>query len=111
MVSKVNGTLPAEELPRLSGQGGKRYGAARFVLDVSKPGKVSLKLSGKLANLDLFVDEDVAYAQALLAAGVPAELHVYPGAFHGSATAIPDAEISRRWRADETDALRRALGV
>jgi acetyl esterase/lipase len=33
--------------------------------------------------LDLFLDEDVTYAQRLLRAGVPTELHVYPGAFHG----------------------------
>ncbi len=33
--------------------------------------------------LDLFRDEDIAYAQRLLAAGVPTELHVWPGAFHG----------------------------
>ena len=48
--------------------------------------------------MDLFVDEDIAYAQALLAANVPVELHVYPGAFHGSANLAPNAEISKRWR-------------
>ena len=40
---------------------------------------------------DLFLDEDVSYAQALLTAGVPTELHVYPGAFHGSPNSVPDA--------------------
>lgn len=33
--------------------------------------------------LDLFVDEDIDYARRLMRAGVPVELHVYPGAFHG----------------------------
>lgn len=33
--------------------------------------------------LDLFVDEDIDFAKRLMAAGVPTELHVYPGAFHG----------------------------
>ncbi|MDO7842331.1 alpha/beta hydrolase [Sphingomonas immobilis] len=33
--------------------------------------------------LDLFLDEDVAYATRLSHAAVPVELHVYPGAFHG----------------------------
>jgi acetyl esterase/lipase len=33
--------------------------------------------------LDGFVDEDVAFAQRLNWAGVPAELHLYPGAPHG----------------------------
>ena len=32
---------------------------------------------------DGFVDEDVAYAARLMRAGVPTELHVYPGAPHG----------------------------
>ncbi|MDA1004550.1 MAG: alpha/beta hydrolase fold domain-containing protein, partial [Chloroflexi bacterium] len=63
-----------------------------------------------VGTLDLFVDEDITYAQRLLAAGVPAELHVYPGAYHGSANTVPDSAISRRWRADEMAALARALG-
>ena len=62
-----------------------------------------------VGTLDLFVDEDIAYAQALLAADVPVELHVYPGAFHGSNAMVPDSEISRRWNSDELAALDRAL--
>ena len=62
-----------------------------------------------VGTLDLFVDEDITYAQALLAANVPTELRVYPGAFHGSPSMAPDAEISRRWRRDELSALDRAL--
>ena len=31
-----------------------------------------------VGTMDMFVDEDIAYAQALLAADVPVELHVYP---------------------------------
>ncbi len=49
--------------------------------------------------LDLFVDEDVAYAQRLMRAGVPTELHVYPGAFHAFDFA-PDADVSKRARRD-----------
>ncbi len=62
-----------------------------------------------VGTLDLFVDEDIAYAQALLAADVPVELHVYPGAFHGSNAMAPDTEISKRWNSDELAALDRAL--
>lgn len=62
-----------------------------------------------VGTLDLFLDEDIAYARALLAAGVPAELHVYPGAFHGSMNMVPHAALSQRWRADELAAIRRAL--
>jgi acetyl esterase/lipase len=32
--------------------------------------------------LDLFLEEDVEYARRLVRAGVPVELHVYPGAWH-----------------------------
>jgi len=62
-----------------------------------------------VGELDLFRDEDVAFASALLAAGVPTELHVYPGAFHGSEAMVPDAELSRRIVATRLAALRRAL--
>jgi putative heme-binding domain-containing protein len=55
MVAKVNGGLPAEELPRIRGRGRKNYGVGRFTLEVSKPGKVTLKISGSLKDLDLFV--------------------------------------------------------
>ncbi len=36
-----------------------------------------------VGTLDLFLDEDLEYAQRLIHAGVPVELHVYPGAPHG----------------------------
>ena len=45
---------------------------------------------------DLFVDEDIAFAQRLIAADVPVELHVYPGAFHGAEVLVPAAALSRR---------------
>jgi len=58
--------------------------------------------------LDLFVDEDVDYAQRLMGAGVPTELHVYPGAFHAFDFA-PEADVARRARRDSLSALARAL--
>ena len=50
------------------------------------------------AALDLFVDEDVDYATRLIRAGVPTELHVWPGAFHGFdlAPGIPVSDAARR---------------
>jgi acetyl esterase/lipase len=59
--------------------------------------------------LDLFVDENITYAQRLLAAGIPTELHVYPGAFHGFNGFASRAEIARRFNADRDHALTRML--
>ena len=58
--------------------------------------------------LDLFVDEDIDYARRLIKAGVPTELHVYPGAFHAF-DFVPTAEIAVRARRDSRDALAKAL--
>ena len=64
-----------------------------------------------VGDLDLFLEEDIAYAQALMRAGVPVELHVYPGAFHGSNTFVSRSHLSQRWSHDERAALARALQV
>ncbi len=61
--------------------------------------------------LDLFVDENIDYAQRLIAAGISTELCVYPGAVHGFELFAPAAAVSRRFVRDRTDALRRAFGV
>ena len=37
-----------------------------------------------VGELDLFRDEDIQFAARLIQAGVPTELHVYPGAYHAS---------------------------
>ncbi len=62
-----------------------------------------------VGDLDLFLDENIAYAQRLMAAGVPTELHVYPGAFHGFNGFVPGADISRRFNADRDSVLKRML--
>ncbi len=62
-----------------------------------------------VGEFDLFLDEDIAYARALMTAGVPVDLHVYPGAFHGSNGFVPDHPTSIRWTADEDAALARAF--
>ncbi|WP_040786320.1 alpha/beta hydrolase [Nocardia pneumoniae] len=53
-------------------------------------------------------DEDIDYALRLLRAGVPVELHQWPGTFHGS-QAILSAEVSQRQNAELAAVLRRAL--
>ena len=62
-----------------------------------------------VGELDLFVDEDIEYAMRLIQAGVPTELHVFPGAFHGSDIMVPMSDTSRRWAAIRSGALRQAL--
>lgn len=51
--------------------------------------------------LDLFLDENLAYAERLLRAGVPTELHVFARAYHGfevnlEAPLVREAERERR---------------
>jgi triacylglycerol lipase len=58
--------------------------------------------------LDLFVDEDIDYARRLNRAGVPVELHVYPGGVHGY-DLHPTADVAVRARRDSRDALQRLL--
>jgi len=59
--------------------------------------------------LDLFIDENIEYAQRLIQAGVPTELHVYPGAFHGFDLLAPAAAVSKQFKAELDQALKRAL--
>lgn len=62
-----------------------------------------------VGEVDAFRDEDIAYAQRLLQAGVAAELHVTPGAFHASEMYGPHADGSQRIERARTEALRRHL--
>jgi acetyl esterase/lipase len=61
-------------------------------------------------HFDPLRDEGVAYALAMLAAGVSVELHLFPGTFHGSML-IQDAAISKREAAEKITVLRHALGL
>ncbi len=61
-------------------------------------------------EFDPLRDEGILYALRLLQAGVPVELHQYPGTFHGSA-ALAFAEVSKRQAAEQGGVLRRALGL
>jgi triacylglycerol lipase len=62
-----------------------------------------------VGELDLFLTENIGYAQRLLEAGVPTELHVYPGAFHGFNAIVPGADISQRFNAESETVLKRVL--
>lgn len=49
-----------------------------------------------VGGLDIFASEDVGYAHRLIAAGAPAELHVYPGCPHAFDLLAPGADVSQR---------------
>lgn len=61
-------------------------------------------------SAEVFRDEDVAYASAIWAAGGQAELHVWPGGFHGFESFAPQAALSRAMVAARHDWVRRILG-
>lgn len=62
-----------------------------------------------VGTLDLFHDEDVAYAQRLGVCGVPCELVVVPGAFHGFDLSGPHLDVVRQFRASQVNAMRKYL--
>lgn len=59
-----------------------------------------------VGGADGFRDEDITYAMRLYGAGVPTELHVYPGAPHG-VQAFASTSIAQRYGADQFDWLER----
>lgn len=59
--------------------------------------------------IDLFMEEDMEYARRLMRAGVPTELHVYPGAYHGFRM-VADAQVTQTAQRDQLSALKRAFG-
>lgn len=61
-----------------------------------------------LGALDLFRQEDIAFASRLMDAGVTTELHVYPAAPHGF-DHIATAEVARRFAADLDEFVRRQV--
>lgn len=89
-------------------------GAARGGPDVSQyaaPARAR-DLSGlpptllDVGSAEIFRDEVVDYAGGIWRCGGSAELHVWPGGFHGFDTRAPDAALSRRARATRIDWLR-----
>jgi acetyl esterase/lipase len=62
-------------------------------------------------SAEVFRDEDVAYATALWAAGVQAELHVWPGGFHGFDMMAPHTVLAKAMRAARDSWVARAFGA
>jgi triacylglycerol lipase len=103
--------------------GANRFGWSAMLGDIDPAGDVppycsparAASLAGlppafiAVGALDLFVDEDIDYAARLVRAGVPTELHVYPGAFHAF-DVVAGAPVAIQFREDCARALRRAFG-
>jgi len=62
-----------------------------------------------VGDLDLFYDEDVAYAEALSAGGVPCELVTVSGMYHGADGIAPKAAAVQDFRRSMTEHLRTYL--
>jgi acetyl esterase/lipase len=62
-----------------------------------------------VGSIDLFVDEDLAYARRLIDAGVSTELVVVPGAFHAFDAIARETSLAKNFTAAKQDALRRAF--
>ncbi len=93
---------------------GDRYGSADLA-PYAAPARATDLSELPFAYIDVgsaetFRDEAVAYADAIWQAGGEAELHVWPGAFHGSDTLAPRASLSQEARDARTRWLRRTIG-
>ncbi|WP_423464502.1 alpha/beta hydrolase [Promicromonospora sp. MS192] len=62
-------------------------------------------------SAEVFRDEDVAYATALWHAGVQAELHVWPGGFHGFDLMAPHSALGQAAHAARDAWVARVLGA
>ncbi|MEL6148749.1 MAG: alpha/beta hydrolase [Chloroflexota bacterium] len=62
-----------------------------------------------VGDVDLFYAEDLAYATRLAEAGVPVELHVYPGAMHAFDLLGAQTAIGQRCNADRDRVMKQVL--
>lgn len=62
-----------------------------------------------VGDLDIFHDEDIAYAQRLRECGIECEIDVIPGAFHGFDVFDPQVPIVQDFRRSQMAALKKYL--
>lgn len=62
-------------------------------------------------SAELFRDEDIAYATNLWCAGVQAELHVWPGGFHGFDMVAPHTALAQAATTTRNAWVAKLLGV
>jgi acetyl esterase/lipase len=80
------------------------YAAASRAADVSGLPPTYISVGG----LDLFLEENMIYADRLSRAGVPIEFHMYPRAYHGFYQAT-NARVTKQAERDTREALLRFL--
>jgi acetyl esterase/lipase len=80
------------------------YAAAARTPDVSGLPPTYISVGG----LDLFLEENLTYADRLSRAGVPIEFHMYPRAYHGFYRAT-NARVTKQAEHDNREALRHFL--
>jgi acetyl esterase/lipase len=80
------------------------HAAAARTADVSGLPPTYISVGG----LDLFLEENMTYADRLSRAGVPVEFHMYPRAYHGFYR-VTNARVTRQAEHDTREALRRFL--
>lgn len=62
-----------------------------------------------IADQDPLRDEGIAYAKRLMQAGIPTELHVFPGTHHVSVVSAPDADVTKQTHAELMMVFKRVL--
>jgi acetyl esterase/lipase len=100
--------------PRAAADGWGHYLAGRPADHLAAPGRASdlgdlPTAYVVVAEHDPLRDEGIDYARRLVAAGVPTELHLYPGTFHGFDLVGARTRIGRRALEEQARALRQAL--
>lgn len=117
MLDDRSAALPAHRGYRLWGPRSNLFGWTAYLGDADPQVVVPARradLSGLapawigVGTFDLFHDEDLAYAQRLRQAGVPCDVEVVSGAFHGFDLLMPKAPVSRQFFASQCASLRNA---
>jgi acetyl esterase/lipase len=64
-----------------------------------------------VGTLDLFIEEDLEFGRRLIAAGVPTQMHVTPGAYHAFDFVVPGARVAREFTQAWKSSLHTAFGT
>ncbi|MDD7812034.1 alpha/beta hydrolase [Mycobacterium sp. CSUR Q5927] len=118
MLDDRSAQLPADPGYRLWSPRSNQFGWTAYLGDADPQVAVPARradLSGLapawigVGTLDLFHDENLAYAERLRQAGVPCEVETIAGAFHGFDLLLAKAPVSRSFFASQCAGLRNAF--